>query len=122
MLYKYHPRSRKCFGVGCLGCSKDWESCSNPACTDREEVTDFSPWVNTTSPEAQGWVEKRFTFQYTRPAGVAKVGTGGGCSEGRGGGRGEFRCGVRARLDKELELKLDLDLEIALGLELLGLS
>ena len=97
--YKYHPRSRKCFGVGCLGCSKDWESCSNPACTDQEEVTEFSPWVNTTSPEAQGWVEKRFTFQYTRPAGVAKVGTVGWCREE----------------EPEVEVNLELELKLELG-------
>ena len=66
-------RARKCYGSGCLGCAKDWEECENPACTNFEDVTDFSPWVNVSQPDSQGWMEKRFSFKHTKPATASKV-------------------------------------------------
>ena len=66
-------RARKCYGSGCLGCAKDWEECENPACANFEDVTDFSPWLNVSQPDDQGWMEKRFSFKHTKPATASKV-------------------------------------------------
>ena len=66
-------RARKCYGSGCLGCAKDWEECENPACENFEDVTDFSPWVNVSQPDSQGWMEKRFSFKHPKPATASKV-------------------------------------------------
>jgi hypothetical protein len=66
-------RARKCYGSGCIGCSNDWEECEAEACADYEDVTDFTPWVNISRPDSQGWYEKRFTFQHSKPASVDQV-------------------------------------------------
>ena len=69
----YKSRSRKCYGVGCSGCDRDFETCENTACSDYIDVTETTPWINVTN-DVGGWEEKRWTFTYTSLASINKVG------------------------------------------------
>ena len=75
-LMRSNHRARKCYGSGCLGCAKDWEECENPACENFEDVTDFSPWMNVSQMNGEGWMEKRFSFKHTKPTTASKVSIG----------------------------------------------
>ena len=75
-LMRSNHRARKCYGSGCLGCAKDWEECENPACENFEDVTDFSPWMNVSQMNGEGWMEKRFSFKHTKPTTASKVSNG----------------------------------------------
>ena len=68
----YKSRARKCYGTGCAGCDRDWAECENSACSDYMDVTDWTPWINTTKDHG-GWVEKRWTFTYRSPVSINKV-------------------------------------------------
>ena len=73
--YELRSRARTCHGQGCSGCDKEWEACSeDTACSDTLDVTETTPWVNTTDhSEAGGWEERRWTFTYTALASSNKV-------------------------------------------------
>ena len=45
----FRSRARKCYGIGCAGCDREWVECENPACADYMDVTDWTPWINTTT-------------------------------------------------------------------------
>ena len=68
----YRSRDRKCHGVGCSGCDKDYETCERTACSDFVDVTETTPWINVTT-ENGGWYEKRWSFTYTSLANNNKV-------------------------------------------------
>ena len=44
----FRSRARKCYGIGCSGCDREWAECENPACADYTDVTNWTPWINTT--------------------------------------------------------------------------
>lgn len=69
----FKSRGRKCYGVRCTGCDREWAECENSACSDYQDVTDWTPWINTTV-ESGGWYEKRFTFTYRTPVAINKAG------------------------------------------------
>ena len=54
-------RTRRCYGLGCQGCDKDWESCENTDCGESSQVKEHTPWVNLTS-DSGGWEKVRWTF------------------------------------------------------------
>ena len=65
-------RARRCYGVGCQGCDKDYENCENTDCGQTTHVKDFTPWVNITS-DAGGWEQKRWKFTSSASPGSSKV-------------------------------------------------
>ena len=47
----FKSRGRKCYGLRCSGCDREWAECENSACSDYMDVTDWTPWINTTVVE-----------------------------------------------------------------------